>query len=341
MTRDSPRVPSARTVHSIPNRNLREGAILRLTFLGTASARPTVTRNVSSIAVQREGRLFLFDCGEGTQRQMMRFGVGFSVTDIFITHLHADHYLGLTGLLRTLSLQGRADDLAVWGPPGSHDVLHTLVTLGGERLTFPTHLRELPPGESLVLDGYRIQAFATDHTRESVGLALLEESRLGRFDVEKAQRLGVPEGPSFGKLHEGESVRLPDGRVIHPDDVVGPSRPGRKIVYSGDTRPSPATIEIAHEADLLVHEATFDEEERDRATDTAHSTARQAAQVAAAAGVRQLILTHLSARYSDHPRRLLAEAREVFPECVVAKDGLSVEVSFRDRSNGDPPDGRG
>jgi ribonuclease Z len=322
----------------MPNRNLGEAAILRLTFLGTASARPTVARNVSSIAVQREGRLFLFDCGEGTQRQMMRFGVGFSVTDIFVTHLHADHYLGLTGLLRTMSLQGRVDELAVWGPPGSHEILQTLITLGGERLAFATHLRELPAGESLVLGEYRIQAFATDHTREAVGFALIEEARPGRFDVETARRLGVPEGPLFGKLHDGESVQLPDGRVVLPGEVVGPSRPGRKVVYTGDTRPSPATIEIARKADLLVHEATFDEEERLRANDTAHSTARQAAEVAAAAEVRQLILTHLSARYSDQPKRLLAEARHVFSDCIVAKDGLSVEVSFPDGSSADPAD---
>jgi ribonuclease Z len=295
-----------------------------------------VTRNVSSIAVQREGRLFLFDCGEGTQRQMMRFGVGFSVTDIFITHLHADHYLGLTGLLRTMSLQGRADDLAVWGPPGSYDVLQTLATLGGERLTFPTHVRELPAGESLGLEGFRIQAFATDHTRAAVGFALIEENRPGRFDVDTARRLGVPEGPLFGKLHGGRSVELQDGRVIRPDEVVGPSRPGRRVVYTGDTRPARSTIEIAREADLLVHEATFDDGERERAEDTAHSTARQAAEVAAAARVRQLILTHLSARYSDQPRRLLTEARQVFPKCIVARDGLSVEVGFRDGSDAGP-----
>lgn len=283
--------------------------------------------------------MFLFDCGEGTQRQMMRFGVGFAVTDIFITHLHADHYLGLTGLLRTMSLQGRVEELAVWGPPGSHDILQAVITLGGERLTFTTHLRELPAGESLVMDEYRIQAFATNHTREATGFALIEETRPGRFDVEAARRLGVPEGPLFGVLHDGRSVQLPDGGVVHPDEVVGPARSGRTIVYTGDTRPSPGTIEIARNADLLIHEATFAEEERDRANDTAHSTARQAAEVAAAAEVRQLILTHLSARYSDQPRRLLAEAREVFKDCIVAKDGLSVEVPFVDAESGDPADG--
>ncbi len=288
-----------------------------------------MTRNVSSIAIQREGRLFLFDCGEGTQRQMMRFGVGFAVTDIFITHLHADHYLGLTGLLRTMSLQGREEQLAVWGPLGSYDVLHTLVTLGGERLTFPAHIRELPAGESVAFDGYRIEAFKTEHKRESIGLALIEDERPGRFDVETARRRGVPEGPSFGQLHRGTAVELADGRTVRPEDVVGPGRPGRKVVYTGDTSPCPATIAIARGADLLVHEATFDEEERGRAADTAHSTARQAAEVAAEAGAQRLILTHLSARYSDQPHRLLAEARRVFPESEIAKDGLSIEVGFQ------------
>jgi ribonuclease Z len=230
-----------------------------------------------------------------------------------------------------MSLQGRDEELAVWGPPGSYDVLHTLVTLGGERLTFPAHIRELPAGESVAFDAYRVEAFATQHTRESIGLALVEDERPGRFDVETARRIGVPEGPSFGQLHNGKAVELPDGRVVHPEEVVGPARPGRKTVYTGDTRPCSATVEIARGADLLVHEATFDEEERGRAADTAHSTARQAAEVAAEAGVRRLVLTHVSARYADQPHRLLAEARRVFPDSEVAKDGLSLEVGFQDR----------
>lgn len=304
--------------------------MLRLTFLGTASSRPTVARNVSSIAVQREGRFFLFDCGEGTQRQMMRYGVGFAVEAIFVTHLHADHYLGITGLLRTMSLQGRTGELVIWGPPGGHDTLRLLVELGGDRFTFPVQVRELPPGESVAYDGFRLQAFETRHTRRSVGFALVEESRLGRFDVERAREMGIPEGPLFGRLHRGEAVTLEDGRTVHPEEVVGSPRPGRRLVYTGDTRPCSSTIEAARSADLLVHEATFDEQERVRAAETGHAMAREAAEVAAAAGARRLVLTHLSARYSDQPRTLLREARRVFRNTRVARDGDVVEVPFLD-----------
>ena len=308
--------------------------MLRLTFLGTASSRPTVSRNVSAIAVQREGRFFLFDCGEGTQRQMMRYGVGFGVEAIFVTHLHADHYLGITGLLRTMTLQGRTEELVLWGPAGSHATLRLLAELGGDRFTFPLHIRELPGGESAAYDGFRLEAFPTEHTRESIGLALVEGSRLGRFDPERARELGVPEGPLFGRLHRGEVVHLPDGRSVEPGEVVGPSRPGRRVVYTGDTRPCDATIEAARAADLLIHEATFDETERSRAAETAHSTARQAGEIAAAAGVRHLVLTHLSARYSEQPRVLLREARRVFRQVRVARDGDVVEVPFPDAGSG-------
>ncbi|MFQ5689690.1 MAG: ribonuclease Z [Gemmatimonadota bacterium] len=302
--------------------------MLRVTFRGTASARPTVGRNVSSIAVKREGRYFLFDCGEGTQRQIMRFGVGFGFEEIFVTHLHADHYLGITGLLRTMSLQGREAPLAIWGPSDSHSFLQGLVTLGGERSTFPIHVREIPAGECVRYEGFRLEAFATEHARRSVGFALIEEDRPGRFDVEAAVRLGIPEGPLFGRLQRGQSVRLPDGRTIAPEQVVGPPRPGRRVVYTGDTRPSSRVAEIARGADLLIHEATFGENERDRAADTGHSTAREAAQIASDAGVGRLILTHVSARYADQPQSLLREARRVFPHCEVARDGLAVEVPF-------------
>lgn len=266
---------------------------------------------------------------------MMRFGVGFAVSDILITHLHSDHYLGVTGLLRTMSLQGREEPIALWGPPGATDTLATLLRLGGERLVFPAHLRELPPGEGINFEGYRIEAFPTDHTRESIGFALIEDPRLGRFDLEAARRLGVPEGPAFGELHRGNPVTLSDGRVVEPHEIVGPPRPGRKMVYTGDTRPSPHTVEAARSADLLVHEATFDEAEAARARETGHSTAGGAAGVAAEAGVRRLVLTHLSARYSDRPKQLLAEARAVFPRCEVAYDGLTVEIPFSDAHAGE------
>lgn len=304
--------------------------MLRVTFLGTASARPTVRRNVSSLYVQREGDAFLFDCGEGTQRQMMRFGVGFGFGDIFLTHLHADHCLGITGLLRTMSLQGRTEPVALWGPPDSRDLLRELVELGGDRLAFPVALREIPPGESVRYEGYRIEAFPTRHTRDSIGLALIEDERLGRFDPERARELGVPEGPLFGRLHRGETVTLPDGRTVEPAGVVGEPRPGRRLVYTGDTRPSDQVVEAARGADLLIHEATFGEAERERARETGHSTAREAAEIAARAGARRLTLTHFSARYSEQAHRLRAEAAAVFPDPVTAEDGTVLQVPLQD-----------
>lgn len=309
--------------------------MLRITFLGTASSRPTVRRNVSALAVQREGDLFLFDCGEGTQRQMMRFSVGFGVRDIFISHLHADHYLGLPGLLRTLSLQGREEELVVWGPGGSIETLRSVVGIGGDRFPFPLQIRELPAGATVRFDGYEIRAFATDHAPESTGLALVEDDRLGRFDVARAAELGVPEGPLFGRLHRGEAVELVDGRLVRPEEVVGAPRPGRRLVYSSDTRPTREVERAAAGADLLIHEATFSEEERDRAVATRHATAREAGEVAAGAGVVRLVLTHFSARHSEQPRRLVREAREVFATATAAEDGLVIELPLRE-TEGEP-----
>lgn len=284
-------------------------------------------RNVSAIAVQREGDLFLFDCGEGTQRQMMRFGVGFGVKEIFVSHMHADHYLGLPGLLRTMSLQGRTEPLVVWGPADSADLLRTTIELGGDRIQFPVPVRELPAGEATRYAGYRIEAFPVSHTASSNGLALVEDARLGRFDVERARALGVPEGPLYGRLHRGEDVRLADGSVVRAAELVGSPRPGRVFVYSGDTRPCEATVDAARGADLLVHEATFAEEDGRRAVETRHSTAREAATVAARANVRRLVLTHFSARLSEQPQRLVEEASAVFG-AEAAEDGLSLEVEF-------------
>lgn len=305
--------------------------MLRVTFLGTASSRPTVRRNVSSLAVQREGETYLFDCGEGTQRQMMRFGVGFRMREIFVTHTHADHYLGVVGLLRTMSLQGRQEGVRVWGPPRSRDLLVQAVELGGDRLLYEVEVGELAPGDALERGDYRIEAFSTRHTRDSIGIVLQEEERLGRFDPERARDLGVPEGPLFGRLHRGEAVELEDGRRVTPEEVVGPQRPGRSLVYTGDTLPCDETVEAARDADLLVHESTFGDEEAERARDTGHSTARQAAEVAREADVRSLALTHFSARYSEQAHRLGHQAASVFPDPVVAEDGLAVEVPYRDQ----------
>jgi ribonuclease Z len=304
--------------------------VLSVTFLGTSAARPTVERNVSSLAVHREGETLLFDCGEGTQRQMMRFGVSFALVDVFFTHFHADHFLGIIGLLRTLGLQGRVEPMRFFGPPGAKQILSAAASLGVERVPFELEIHELRPGDCLQRGEYDLVAFETEHARHSLGFALVEHDRLGRFDPDRARALGIPEGPLWGKLHRGETVRLDDGREVRSDDLVGPARPGRKLVYTGDTRPCQSVVHAADGADLLIHEATFDEEERDRAHETGHSTAVQAAQVALAARVNRLALVHLSARYSRDTRGLLDEAQSVFPETVVAKDGMEIDVPFPD-----------
>jgi ribonuclease Z len=302
--------------------------MIRVTLLGTAAARPTPGRNVSGMAVQYEGELLLWDCGEGTQRQMMRYSTGFNVSSLFITHVHADHILGIPGLLRTMGLQGHREPVDLFGPPGSASTLHDAVHLGTHRVPFPVRIREVAAGEEVARKGYRVRAFHVSHGISAVGWSLVEPPRLGRFDVERARALGVPEGPAFGRLHRGESVEVEGGGWVHPDDVVGSPRPGRTVVYTGDTRPSPDVLEAARGADLLIHDATFGDEEEERARETGHATARQAATLAREAGVRQLILTHLSARYADDPKPLLRQAREEFPDARVGRDGMVMEVPF-------------
>ena len=318
---------------------------LSLRFLGTSASRPTVERNVSSIALVREGETLLFDCGEGTQRQMMRYGISFALEDIFFSHFHADHVLGVVGLMRTMALQGRTDALRLWGPKGAHKVLRRAEGFGVERLGFPVEITELVEGESVKRKGYSLLAFpVAHHGAPSYGYALVEEDRLGRFDPERARELGVPEGPMWGMLHRGAAVTLDDGRVVEPSALVGDPRPGRRVVVTGDTRPCDATADASRDADLLVHEATFADEEAERAKDTGHSTAREAAEIALAAGVRRLVLTHISARYSRDAGDLEREARSVFPETAVARDGMEVVIPFRGAGDDAPaaaePDSR-
>ena len=304
--------------------------MLNVLFLGTSAARPTVERNVAGLVVTREGESLLFECGEGTQRQMMRYGASFALSDVYFTHYHADHFLGLIGLVRTFGLQGRTEPMRLFGPRGGAKILGDALGMGIERASFEVEIVEVKPGQALAREGYEIRAFAVEHGGGALGYALVEENRLGRFDPERAKSLGVPEGPLWGKLQRSQSVTLPDGTVVNPETIVGPPRAGRKLGYTGDTRPCAATIEVAQGADLLIHEATFGEEEAERAKETLHATAKEAAQVARMAGVRRLALTHLSARYSRDPGPLLVEAQEVFPETVVAKDGLVIDVPFRE-----------
>src|SRR6184192_1242052 len=310
--------------------------MLSVTFLGTSAARPTVERNVSAMALVREGETLLFECGEGTQRQMMRYGVSFALSEIFFTHFHADHFLGVIGLIRTLGLQARAEPMRLYGPRGAKKVLGQAIQLGVERVPFEVEIVEVKPGEAIREAGagrreaYEIHVFATEHGGGSVGYALREHERPGRFDPDKARAAGVPEGHLWGKLQKGETVGLPDGRTVTADGIVGPKRPGRLVVFTGDTRPCAAVVDAAQRADLLIHEATFGEEEKERAKETGHSTAREAAQVALAAKARRLVLSHVSARYSISADELVKEAREVFKETIVAKDGMTIEVPFAD-----------
>ncbi len=302
---------------------------LSVTFLGTSASRPTVERGVSAIALVREGETMLFDCGEGTQRQMMRYGVSFNFGDLFFTHFHSDHVLGALGLMRTLALQGRTEPLRIWGPRGLTQLMKRADAFGGERLTYAVEVTELTPGQAVARKEYAVLPYAVEHRGAvAMGYALVEELRRGRFNPDLARELGIPEGPLWGRIHKGESITLEDGRVIAPSTLVGPTRTGRRVVITGDTRPCGATIDAALGADLLVHESTFGDEEAERATETGHSTAREAAQVAAAAGVKKLALTHFSARYSRDPSDLDREARSVFPQVVIARDGMEIDVPY-------------
>jgi ribonuclease Z len=304
---------------------------LDLVFFGTSGSVPTAQRAPSALLVRRGGERLLFDCGEGTQRQLLRSNVGLvELREVFVSHFHADHYLGLPGMLKTFALRGREVPLTIYGPPGLRELFSTLRRVFG-RLTYPLEVVELEPGDVLERNEYNLVTFPVAHGVRSLGFALVEHPRPGRFDVESSDSLGIPPGPERGLLQAGESVELPDGRVITPDEVLGPPRPGRRIVLSGDTAPSPTVAEAARGAEVLVHEATFLEEERERARETAHSTALEAAEIAREAEVGLLALTHLSNRYFGP--EVVREARTIFPDTVVPKDFDVIDVPFAERGS--------
>ena len=306
-------------------------SILRLTFLGTSAAAPTLHRNVSGMTVKADSDLLLFDCGEGSQRQMIRFGTGFTVDAAFFTHFHADHYLGIIGFLRTLGMGGRTETMHLYGPTPAKKLLDVAVHLGVERLAFPIEIHELKGGEVLQRKGYSIRPVRVDHRVNALGYVLEEDLRAGRFDLQAAKRLGVAPGPDFGRLQKGETVKAVDGTEVKPEQVMGASRAGRKLVISGDTRPCAALIEASAGADLLVHESTFSDDEQERALETRHSTAREAGKVATAAKARRLVLTHLSSRHDVDFKPLLEQARQEFSgPCEVAFDGLTIEMPVRE-----------
>jgi ribonuclease Z len=303
---------------------------LDLVFLGTSGSVPTADRAPSALLVRRGSERLLFDCAEGTQRQMLRSTVGLvELREVFLTHYHADHYLGLPGMLKTFALRGRQLDLTVYGPPGLVDLFGALKRIFG-KLTYRLHLQEVQPGDVLERDRYRLVTFAPAHGVSALGYALVEGPRPGRFDVEAADALGV-EPQQRGLLQRGESIELADGRVVTPDAVLGPPRPGRKLVLAGDTAPSPVVLEAAREAEVLVHEATFLDDESERARETAHSTALEAAGLARDAGVSLLALTHLSNRYFGP--EVAREARTIFADTVVPKDFDVIDVPFAERGS--------
>jgi ribonuclease Z len=317
---------------------------MQITFLGTGSGAPTRGRNVAAIAVQlpERGDLYLLDCGEGTQHQVLRTPqVRLSqLTRVFITHLHGDHVFGLVGLLASRALaQGGTSPVTLYGPAALEPYVRGVMQTTGTGFSYPVQFVAVRPG--LVCDDGSVQVRAAPvrHRCEAYAYAIEEKTQPGRFDVEAARGLGIPEGPVYGQLKAGKTVTLTDGRVIDGATLVGPPRPGRRLVYSGDTTFAPALVELADGADLLIHEATYSEADRPLADRAAHATAAQAAEVARRAGVGRLVLTHFSPRYEAEGGGLAAlvdEARAVFPEVEPAHDFLRLEVPRREPQGAGP-----
>ncbi|MFT3862663.1 MAG: ribonuclease Z [Solirubrobacterales bacterium] len=300
---------------------------LEVTFLGTGASAPSARRSTAAVLVARGGERLLFDCGEGTQRQMQRSLGLTQVDEIYLTHFHADHMLGLPGLLKTYDLTDREAPLRVFGPPGLKELFTVLRPLIG-RLRYPLELEELKAGESVDHDDYVVEPYEAAHNVRAFGWALVEDERPGRFDPEVAKGLGVREGPDFARLQRGEEVEGSEGPV-RPEQVMGETRDGRIVVVTGDTSPSPRTVAAAADADLLIHDSSFVEEDAQRAAETGHSTVGQAAAVAAEAHVKLLALVHISSRY--HVGKVLEEGRQVFPDCVAPRDFDQIVIPFPER----------
>jgi ribonuclease Z len=312
---------------------------LKIIPLGTSSGKPSLSRNVSSLAITGEGEWWLFDCGEGAQMQIAKAGLSFHrLAGIFITHLHGDHFNGLPGLLATMGLDRRERELVLAGPPGISEYLETLSRLKILFVNYPLKLRELAASsfrltqsglaEAEVVydaDRYLISARPLDHRIFAIGYRIEEKEKPGRFNLERARELGIPEGPLYGQLQSGCEVRLADGRTIQPSEVLGPPRRGKAVAYCLDTRPCATAVELARGVDWLIFEATYTRDLSEEAHAYGHSTAEQAAQIAREAAAQRLLITHISPRYAD-ARPLLAEAREVFKSTTLAADLLEIEV---------------
>ncbi len=300
---------------------------LQVIFLGTSGSIPTNTRSLPAIAIRREGELLLFDCGEGVQRQMVRAGLGFNRRmKVFVTHMHGDHMLGLPGLIQTMSLLDRTKRLEIYGPLGLKEFTEAIEKTVQFTLTFPLKITEME-NDGLVSEEkeYNIYAAWADHSAPAFAYGLVEKARPGKFDPEKAKALGIPEGLLWSELQQGSAVKLPDGRIIKSEEVVGPPRPGRKIVYSGDSRLSKTLTELARNADLLIHDCTFDDDLAGKAEEDGHSTPSQAVETAKKAKAKRLVLTHISARYKE-PHLLLRQAKKGFSNVELAQDFMKINV---------------
>ncbi|MBI4553971.1 MAG: ribonuclease Z [Candidatus Latescibacteria bacterium] len=300
--------------------------VIKLVILGSGGTVPTLSRNLPAMAIQCDGLLFLFDCGEGTQLQLMRARLSMGKLEcICISHLHGDHVTGLPGLLMTLGQIPRERPLLICGPPGITEYTEGTRRLLGFQYQYPVEMLETSGGVVYQEGPLRIEAAPAEHSCFTLAYALIEAERPGRFLIEEAERLGIPAGPLYGRLQSGQAVTLPDGRTVQPSAVMGPPRRGRKIVYATDTRPAERVIQFARGADVLIHDGMFDDDLKDQAQMKWHSTVVQAAQVARQAQAGRLLLTHLSSRYyADAP--LAEQARQVFPATTVARDLMEIDV---------------
>jgi ribonuclease Z len=311
------------------------GETLQVFFLGTSGALPTISRNLPCLLLKWGSHDLLFDCGEGAQRQMMKARTGFSFESVFITHWHADHFLGLIGLLQTMSFSGREEPLVIYGPDSVHEMVTDIKQICRSRIKFPVESRRVRAGEVLVFEGYQIHSVATDHGIPGLAYIFEEEKRPGRFNRELAISMGIKPGPLFGKLQRGGDVQITiegEERLITPDMVMGQSRSGRKIIYTGDTRPILSELAgIGDEADLLIHDATFDDSEMDRAREFMHSTAGEAGKIATALKAERLALFHISTRYTSADQHLLDARKSYSGELLAPDDLVMMDIPFSDR----------
>ncbi|MFQ4145174.1 ribonuclease Z [Chlorogloeopsis sp. ULAP02] len=309
---------------------------MQITFLGTSSGVPTRSRNVSSVALRlpQRAEVWLFDCGEGTQHQLLRSDLKSSqLSRIFITHMHGDHIFGLMGLLASCGLAGNVERIDIYGPPGLNEYLQSALRYSHTHFSYPVKVHAIRPGVIYEDDEFTVTCAPLHHRVTTFGYRVVEKDRPGRFDIEKAKEMQIPPGRVYGQLKRGETVTLPDGRVFHGAQFCGPTENGRKIAYCTDTIYCENAVELAQDADVLIHEATFSHQDAELAFQRLHSTSTMAAQTALAAGARHLLMTHFSPRYAPgNPielGNLLQEARAIFPNTNMAYDFMSYEIPRR------------